>query len=192
MEFEELKKIWDAPNQKVLYAIDEKALYNRITVKRRQALHITNISEPLLIVVNGGMGTFVVVFNAIRQSVNISLYLLAALMFGSAFYVLFNRINRIKGNNRFDRSMRGDLDYAVSVASYQVRLSQIMRWNFIPIGILLTLGIIEGGKSIWIAFGMLALFMVTYFLSSFEHKYYKNKKQELEELQKKLSQEDSF
>ena len=192
MEFEEMKKIWDAQNQKVLYAIDEKALHNRIAVKRRQAIHITNISEVMLIVVNGGMGTFVVVLNAIRHSVNISLYLLAALMFGSAIYVLVNRINRIKGNNRFDRSMRGDLDHAVSVASYQVRLSQIMRWNFIPIGILVTLGLIEGGRSIWIAFGMLAFFILTFYLSGWEHRFYKRKKQELEELQRKLSQEDAF
>ena len=192
MEFEELKRIWDDQNQKVLYAIDEKALHNRIAVKRRQALHITNISEVMLILVNGGMGTFVVVMNYLRHSVNVSMYLLAALMFGSAGFVLVNRISRIKGNNRFDRSMRGDLDHAFSVASYQVRLSYIMRWNFIPIGILVTLGMIEGGKSIWIAFGMLVFFMLTYYLSGWEHKFYKRKKQELEELQRKLSQEDNF
>ena len=192
MEFEELKRIWDDQNQKVLYAIDEKALHNRIAVKRRQALHITNISEVMLILVNGGMGTFVVVMNYLRHSVNVSMYLLAAMMFGSAGFVLVNRITRIKGNNRFDRSMRGDLDHAFSVASYQVRLSYIMRWNFIPIGILVTLGMIEGGKSIWIAFGMLPFFMLTYYLSGWEHKFYKRKKQELENLQRKLSQEDNF
>lgn len=190
MEFDEMKKIWDSQNQVVLYAIDEKALHNRIAVKRRQALHITNVTELMLILVNGGVGAFIVVTNHLRQSINISLYLLAALLFGSAFYVLVNRINRVKGDNRFDRSMRGDLDHALSVATYQVRISQIMRWNFIPIGILVTLGIVEGGRSIWIAFGMLAFFMLTHYLSRWEHNFYKRKKRELEELQKRLNQED--
>ena len=59
------------------------------------------------------------------------MYLLSAWMLGSALFMLVNRIRRIKRNNQFDRSMSGDLDHAIAVATYQVRISQIMFW---PIG----------------------------------------------------------
>jgi hypothetical protein len=48
MEFEELRKIWDAQNNQPLYAINEKAMYNLILSKKKQAHHITNISELLI------------------------------------------------------------------------------------------------------------------------------------------------
>src|SRR4051812_47574418 len=41
MEFDEMKKIWDSQNNEPLYAINEKALYNRILSKKKQAHHIT-------------------------------------------------------------------------------------------------------------------------------------------------------
>ena len=148
MEFEELKKIWDTQNNQPLYAINEKAMYNHILSKKKQAHHITNITELLIIFVNICSGCVVLGMNYFKQSSNIYLYILSAWMFGSALFMLVNRIQRIKGNNRFDRSMRGDLDHAISVATYQVRISQIMRWNILPIGALTLLGLWEGGKPI--------------------------------------------
>jgi hypothetical protein len=74
--------------------------------------------------------------NLFDQSSNISMYVLSAWMLGSALFMLVSRIRRIKGDNQFDRSMSGDLDHAISVATYQVRISQIMLWNILPIGAL--------------------------------------------------------
>ena len=51
MEFEEMKKIWDAQNNEILYGINEKAMHNHILSKKKQAHHITNISELLIIIV---------------------------------------------------------------------------------------------------------------------------------------------
>jgi len=59
MEFEELRKIWDAQNNRPLYAINEKAMYNLILSKKKQAHHITNISELLIIIVYFITGSFV-------------------------------------------------------------------------------------------------------------------------------------
>ena len=44
MEFDEIKKIWDAQNNQPLYVIDEKALHNRIQSKMN-VKHLTNISD---------------------------------------------------------------------------------------------------------------------------------------------------
>lgn len=187
MEFEELQQIWDSQNNRPLYAINEEALHKRIESKKNQVRHITNISELLLIIVNIGSGSLILGMNFSGQ---IFMYLLAAWMFVTALYVLISRIKRIKGNNRFDRSMRGDLTQAISVATYQVRLSQLMRWNIIPIGTLILLGVWDGGKSVWVAVGLVVFFAIAYLAGGWEHSIYKSKKRELEILQDKLEKEN--
>ena len=82
MEFEELKKIWNAQDNQPLYAINEKAMYNLILSKKKQAHHITDISELLLIFVNLSSGIMVLGMNYFKQSGNISLYILSAWMLG--------------------------------------------------------------------------------------------------------------
>ena len=190
MEFEEMKKIWDAQNNESIYGINEAALHNRILSKQKQGLHITNISELLGIMAYGIAGLVVLGVNLYKQSASIFMYILSAWVLGSAIYILASRIRRINGNNRFDRSMRGDLTHAISVATYQVRFSQLMRWNIIPIGILVLLGMMEGGKSIWIIAGIIIFFVLTNYASGWEHNIYKRKKRELEILQDKLASEE--
>ena len=186
MEFEELKKIWDAQSNQPLYAINEKAMYNLILSKKKQAHHITNISELLIIIVYMISGSFVLGINFFDQSSNISMYGLSAWMLGSALLMLVNRIRRVKGGKRFDRSMSGDLDHAICVATYQVRISQIMLWNVQPIGALTLLELWEGGKPIGIVVIVLLFFALSYYAGGWVHNTYKRKKRELEVLKKKL------
>jgi len=190
MEFEEMKKIWDSQNNEPLYSINEKALHNRILSKKSQAHHITNISELLAIIVYACTGCIILGMYFFKQSGNISMYLLSAWMLGSALYSLVSRIRRRNQDHRFDRSMRGDLDHAVSVATYQVRLSQLMRWNILPIGLFTLLGVWNDGKSIWIVVSILIFFLLTSYASGWEHRIYKSRKRELEILQNKLENED--
>lgn len=190
MEFDEMKKIWDSQNNEPLYSINEKALHNRILSKKKQAHHITNTSELLWIIGNIGAGCFILGVNFFKQSGSIFMYFLFTWMFTIALYLLVSRIRRIKENYRFDRSMRGDLDHAISMATYQVRLSQLGRWNILPIGIFILLGVWEGGKSFWIAVGILIFLALAYYAAGWEHNIYKARKRELELLQQKLENED--
>ena len=190
MEFDEMKKIWDTQNNEPIYGINEKALHNRILSKKRQAYHITNFSELLIIIVYIGAGAFVLALNTFKPGVNIAMYCLSAWMFMVAFYMLFSRIRRIKASHRFDRSMSGDLNHALSVATYQVRISAFGRWNILPIGILTVLGVWEGGKSIWAIAGVVIFFVLVSYASGWEHNIYKTRKRELEILQDKLENED--
>jgi hypothetical protein len=186
MEFEELQKIWDSQNEEPLYGINEKALHNRILLKKKQAYHISNISELLVILVNSGAGCFILALNLSNQNGNVAMYVLAAWMFASALYVLVSRISRIRGESQFDRSLRGDLSHAISMAMYQVRLSQLMRWNILPIGILSLLGMWEGGKSVWVAVGIFVFFALAYYAGGWEQGIYIRRKRELELLKAKL------
>jgi hypothetical protein len=186
MEFDELQKIWDSQNDRPLYAIDENALHNRISSKKNKGRHITNFSELLTIVVYFAGGGFILGINLINKNANGFLYLMSAWMFLVAVYTLISRIRRIKKDNLFDRSIRGDLFHAVSVASYQVRFSQLMRWNMLPVSLLLVLSVLESGKSIWLAVGTSVFLVIANYAAGWEHNIYKRRKHELEILRDKL------
>jgi hypothetical protein len=186
MEFDELQKIWDSQNDMPLYAIDENALHNRISSKKNKGRHITNFSELLTIVVYFAGGGFILGINLINKNANGFLYLMSAWMFLVAIYTLISRIRRIKKDNLFDRSIRGDLFHAVSVASYQVRFSQLMRWNMLPVSLLLVLSVLESGKSIWLAVGTSVFLVIANYAAGWEHNIYKRRKHELEILRDKL------
>ncbi|MEO6730683.1 MAG: hypothetical protein ABIN01_05665 [Ferruginibacter sp.] len=190
MEFEEMKKIWDAQNNEPLYGINEKALHNRILSKKKKGHHITNISELLSIIVYAGAACFIFFMNLYKQNGSIFMYVLAAWMLCSALYLWAGRLRRINGDRRFDRSMHGDLEHAVSMATYQVHLSMAMRWNILPIALLTSLAIWNSGKSIWIVLGILIFFVLTNYAAAWEHRIYKTRKRELEILQEKLATED--
>ena len=119
------------------------------------------------------------------------MYILAVWMLISALYLLVSRTRRISGNRRFDRSLRGDLTHAISMATYQVHLSRLMRWNILPIGILTLLGIWDHGKPAWIIVGILLFFVLANYAGGWEHRIYKARKRELEILQDKLENENS-
>jgi hypothetical protein len=187
MEFEEMKKIWDAQNNMPLFVMDEQALHNRIRAKKSQAGHITRFSEMLAIVVNLVGGGVVLGVNLLSRNVSIWMNAMAGWMFVTALYVIVNRVKRMAAERTFDRSIAGDLDHAVATATYQVRFSYILRWNILPIGVFLLGGMLENGKSIWLVAGLLLFFAITFFASGWEHHYYERRKQELETLRGKLS-----
>ena len=190
MEFDEMKQIWDSQNNEPLYAINVTALHNCILSKKETGYHLTNTSELLLIIVNASAGLLILGLNLSEPGVNIYMYLLAAWMLLSTLYMLVSRIRRINSSKRFDRSMLGDLSNAISLATYQVRLSQVGRWNILPIGVLSLLGLWDSGKPIWVIVGIAIFFAFAAYATRWEHSIYKNKKRELEVLQEKLKGED--
>ncbi len=189
MEFDEMKKIWDVQNNEAVYGINEAALHRHILAKQRQGYHISHVSELLSIIVYGFTGSFVFFTNTRQAQYNIFMYLLAAWMLGSALYVLVSRLRRINGERQYDRSLLGDLRHAIAVAGYQVGLSRLLRWNMLPVAILIVLGLYSGGKSIFILAGISLFFAATWYASGWEHNIYRNRKRALETLQDKLQNE---
>ncbi|MBO9658972.1 MAG: hypothetical protein J7527_09110 [Chitinophagaceae bacterium] len=188
MEFEELQKIWLAGNQEAVYVINEQALHHRITAKRHKVLHIANVSELLLVVVNIAAGIFVLTTTYFSPHSNVFLYLMAGWMFLTAGYALVHRLRRLRAQPVYDRSLQQELQHALATATYQVRLSQLMRLNVIPIGALTVLGIWQGDKPIWLAAVILLFFCGAYYFSGWEHNYYKRQQRELEGLVGKLKE----
>ena len=186
MEFDEMKKIWDAQNNQPLYVIDEKALHNRIQAKMNGALHFANINEWFSIFVYLGAGGLLLGLNPFKPGANIFMYLESAWMFATVVYVVVSRIRRIKASRRFDRSIRGDLDHAISLAGYQVRLSQIMCWNVLPIGVIMIFSGWEAGKLIKVSAVILVSFVLAFFVGIKGDRVNKRRKRELQVLKDKL------
>ena len=161
MEFEEMKKIWDAQNNQPLYVMDEKALYIRIQSKMNSLLHVTSTSELGLIVINLFTGIVLIGRNSFARGPNIFLIIEAAWMFGIVAYLIISRIRRIKASSRFTRSINGDLNHAISLTAYQMRLSQIICWNFLPMGLIMIGSGWEAGKLLKVG----ALILVSYALA---------------------------
>ena len=78
MEFDEMKKIWDAQNNQPLYVMDENALYKRIQSKMNSLLHVTSTSELGLIVINLFTGIVLIARNSFARGPNIFLIIEAA------------------------------------------------------------------------------------------------------------------
>ena len=185
MEFDEMKKIWDAQNNQPLYTIDEKALHN-IQSKMNNVLLFTSINEWLLIMINLGTGAILLGHNSFTPGSNIFLGLEAVWMFAIVAYLVVHHIRRIKAGQRFDRSIYGDLNHAISIASYQMRLSQIIRWNFIPMGAIMIFSSWESGKLLRVIAIILVGYTLAFYVTSKGYLANKRKKLKLQALKEKL------
>ncbi|HMJ68613.1 MAG TPA: hypothetical protein VK508_06950 [Cyclobacteriaceae bacterium] len=183
-----MKKIWDKQNNQPLYVLDEPALHNRIGSKKRKTGHITNISELLSIVVNLALGGMILGVTLYGNG-NVYMYILASWMLIVAAVVTVTRVQRIGSQSTFDRSILGDLDHTIATASYQVRLSGMLRWNVVPVAVLITLGVWNSGKGFALAVGILAFSAITWYASGWEHNYYRRRKSEVEALRKMVLSE---
>ena len=186
MEFDEMKKIWDAQNNQPLYVIDEKALHNRIQSRMSSVRRFTSISEWLLIMINLGTGSILLGLNPFKPGANIFLYLEAAWMFAIAVYLVVHHIRRVKASRQFDRSIHGDLNHAISIASYQMRLSQIIRWNLLPMGVIMIFSGWETGKLFRVSVVILVSYTLAFYVASKGYRADKRRKRELQVLKEKL------
>jgi hypothetical protein len=188
MEFNEIKNIWSVQDSESGFDINKSALYDRVLARKKQAYNITNVSELVFTVINLGSGFVMLGLNATKQ--NIFLYLLSSWMFITALTLGVGRIWRLKGSKRFNRSVAGDLSHAIAVAKYQVRLSQLMRWNLVPVAALLLLAVVDDGKPFWVVAIVLLIVVVGHLAGGWEHTIYKGRLEGLKILQKKLEREE--
>jgi hypothetical protein len=187
MELEEVQNIWSAQNKQMPYTIDTAELHRRILSRKEKAVHITNFTERLIILVGIGTGMFTLWTNATSKHQNFFIYCYSVWMFIMAILVVAARWRRRAAGRQFERSVQGELEEGLAVTAYQVRLSQLMRWNIFVIGGLILFSLWEAGKQWW--FSVLVIIFLTgaWFASGFEHGYYRRQKKRLEELRDLLN-----
>ena len=186
MEFDEMKKIWDAQTSQPLYAIDEKALHNRIQSNMNHVRRLTNVSDWMLMLIYLGTGAVLLGRNPVKPGANIFMYLEAVWLFGIVAYLLVSHIRKLKASRRFDRSIQGDLHHAIWLTSYQMHISQIIRWNFLPMGVIMIFSGWEGGKLFQVGILILVSNMMAFYVTSKGYRANKRRKRELQVLKEKL------
>jgi hypothetical protein len=186
MEFDEIRKIWDAQNNQPLYVIDEKALHKHIQSKRKSALLYANINEWMLIITYFSAGILLIVLNYVRHGVNIFMYVEAAWMLATVAYVVAHRFRRISSSRRFDRSIHGDLDHAISIANYHIHLARIMNWNLLPLGAIMIFLGWGAGKLLAISVVVLIAYPLAFYAGVKGNRVNIRRRRELQVLKEKL------
>ena len=187
MEFEEMKKIWDTQNNEALYAINESALHKRIQAKKRGAKRTTTITEVILIASNLVSGAMVIVSHLLKNSGNIPIFIMGAIMIIMGCYIGYLRYMRIKRDNQTDVSMLADLDNAIENVNYRVSLSRSMTLYYLLIIGLTMYSVVNSDKSLLATILIACFFVIGFIMSRWEHKrFHLGKKQQLLALRNKL------
>lgn len=186
MEFDDLKKIWDAQNNRPLYVIDEKALHDRIQSKMKRALFYTNITEWGSIISNLFAAGVLIAVYCLRHGANVLVYIEAAWMIATVVFVAAHRARRVSSAHRFDRSIHGDLDHAISNATFQVRLVRILSLNMLPLGAIAFLVAWGSGQLLKAVIFVLLVCPPSFYVGFKGNRKYRRRKRALQVLKEKL------
>jgi len=167
MNFEEMKKIWDAQNNKALYAINEPALFDIVKRKINKVNKEIDHTEKGLILIN-----FIVIATFINKGFDhenawyrVMTIVIALLV---SIYIYIKRVHRKKQEGSYDRTLLGDLDYAISNIKYHIYLGKtFIWWYMLPFGfgIVLKMYFNFDSKPLWVWLGMGVMFVVAYLIT---------------------------
>ncbi len=192
MEFEEMKKIWDAQSNQAMYAIDEAALRNRVIAKKAKARKLAGLTEKIFIGANIFAGSIIVVASVIKDKWSVSGLIMTAFMYFIAGYIVVRRNKRLKSQDKFERTMLGDLDNAIATADYQVNFSRSSRYYLgVVVGLSLT-SLLEANSPWWVVVLAALFFILTYIGAKWEYRtFYASQKKELRSMRDKLVSMDN-
>ncbi|MEQ8303516.1 MAG: hypothetical protein RIB47_09000 [Cyclobacteriaceae bacterium] len=171
MKFEDMKKIWDEQAQEQVYAINEEKLHDNIRSRKRSTSQLVNRIELFLIGVNGFVGAGLLTLNVIDREKGLFYGLaLGIVLMAMAVLIVIWRNRRLKDEKKFDRTMLGDLEHAISNATYQARLSHVMLLMVIPVFAFTILAAWLEQKPIEVLAVIALLFVAATVLGRWEHR----------------------
>lgn len=187
MEFEEMKKIWDAQNGQAMYAIDESALHNRVIKKKNKARRTADLTEKIFIGANIIAATMILVPSLLKDNYSISGSLMMVMMYLTAGFIFYIRNKRLKVQDNFDDSMVGDLDNAIATADYQVKFSKTSRFYLLSVVLLTLASLVESGAAWWVILLVAILFTAAYLASRWEHRtFYVSQNKDIRAMRDKI------
>lgn len=191
MDIEQMQKIWDSQNQQVMYAINEEALYDSIRKKSKSAEQRINKVEIGLMTINFVVATIVLIDYLKGSDEGLWDLGLSLGIYGTVAFLYIFRNRRKSMEETFDRTMLGELNYAISSTDSIIRISWLMITAYIlPIMIFSVSKMIYQGASLnkWLL--MMGAFALSYTLILIERKkMHLPRKRRLETLRDKLEGE---
>lgn len=192
MEFDEMKKIWDTQSNQTMYAIDETALRNKVSQKRKKSARIASRSESVMIK-SLVFSTLVILGASIYKSeYDVMPLVLSAVMSVVAVFIFLRRRKRLSLQNSFENSILGEIELAITNAEYQVRLSSLGKWLYLVVALLSVASVVDTLDEWYKGAILLIFFVVGYFGARWEHNtFYVSQKTNLVKMKEKLVQFDS-
>jgi len=128
MEFDDLKKIWDAQNNEQLYALNEETLHKRVIQKNIAAKRTAHISEIGLMIIGLVVAVFMIAMGILNKSL---VFLPQGLIFlGIVIYIFMDRKKRLKNESISGGSILDDLNQAIRTNDYEIKRQRNMIWWF--------------------------------------------------------------
>ncbi|MEP5612079.1 MAG: hypothetical protein ABJP45_07500 [Cyclobacteriaceae bacterium] len=187
MEFEEMQKVWDKQSNEMLFVINENALHKRVKAKKKQANRIVNVTEIGLMIINTATAG-ILLADAIIDNEGPYDYAGVGIMLLTVVYLLFIRKKRKNQEDKFDRSILGELEHAISNTQSTIQIGKTMiYWYLLPIGIYIIINMIhnEASLSKWLL--VAGAFILGNFLGNWEiRNCHIPRKRHLERLREKL------
>ncbi len=155
MEFGELKMIWDSQNQQPLYALNESALHSIVQRRNEETnrclarCFVLEIGVGLLCVLVMFVYAGVLAFGSAAWLITpwgntvtptnwdlLGLLVAGAIWAYYAAYMFQSRRRQQKQIERFDSSLGGDLERALSQTDFQIRMARDIVWRgLVPVWI---------------------------------------------------------
>jgi predicted permease len=191
MEFDEMKKIWDSQNSSALYVIDEEAMHRSIKKKLSKGVRLANLGELMLM--GSSILAIIIVFAGAYIAENYGIFVMVCMgiFLMSLGYVIYHRNRRKKENTGFERTMLGDMEYAIHTSEAQVKLSGIMLYVFVPLISMVTIGtyFLDDDFSVWYLIGIIIFMGATAIGARYEYRYYVRRRDDLRNMKAKLLEE---
>jgi len=187
MELEELQKVWNEQKGENMYTINEESLGKMISQKKNAAARHVSRTEIGLILITLILGT-IITTKAIRYGEGlwelgggITIFLMTA-------FIFVFRYRRKKAENRFDRSIIGEIDHAIANTESVMRIaSSMIFWYMLPIGVFTYGQMFFAGVSLEKFLWITGAFILAFFLIYWERKRcHIPRKKKLQQLKDKL------
>lgn len=117
IEFEKMQKVWNEQKGETMYVINEATLHDTVMRKKDAASRRINRVEIFVGLINTVVALILLVIAIMGHPLIFSSF---GIMTASVLYILYFRWKRKKTENTFDRSVLGELDHAISSASYSI------------------------------------------------------------------------
>ena len=172
MKFEILKKVWDQQNNESMFVINENTMQNIILRNKQTASKTIDKLEIFISIINSIVA--VILFIKALNDTHYWNFAGSGMMIATVIYIQYFRQKRKKSENKFDRTLLGEIDHAISNTKHTIQFNWLMIVGYLlPFTIFYSVKMFATGASVekWLfILGMYALsFLLLYLV---QRKYY--------------------
>ena len=163
-----MKRIWDKQNKEPMYVINEKTLHNMVKKKIRSASRKVMFFDFGMIAISLFVGIFLII-DTVRDQSGWPQYLTALVAFLIAIFIWSGRKRRIRMETRYEDTLLGGLDTAISNMDYLIRRGNTFIWWYVlPFAATTAISFIYKANYSWYILLIIAAFIFSNWLTRWE------------------------